>query len=187
MRTRLGSAESLDAAEGRSHDAGTQASITTNRSQQFSGYIRVFDAAFDAFTNLTARFEKRFGAHQDDDRETMCQIVREFDGRATIDVLERDVDQEEIEGFSSDLGGRLREVGFPDDFEGAPGAASERSPDPIRELGPLLDEEDADELFVQAAVFGLGTMACEFCGRTHSPAPCSRSTLVRGLPGMIRG
>jgi hypothetical protein len=41
-------------------------------------------------------------------------------------------------------------------------------------------------LFVHPTVFAMGTMAYEFCRRTHSPAPWTRSTGARKMPGLLR-
>ena len=105
----------------------------------------MLDAALDAFANGLPGIGQRFGSGQEHHRQSMRQMAGQLDSRRTLDLLEREVEQEQIEALTVNLSRSLGQILLPHHIERAACTASENAANRLGEVGAILDEEQSQD------------------------------------------
>jgi len=101
----------------------------------------------------------------------MRQIRCKFNRRIAIDIVEGEIEQKKVERLAANFRSGGDEARFTNDFEGPAHTSAKDAANPIRKIGPIFNEEDPNEFFVDPTVFTMRAMSSKFCGggqRTYS-------------------
>ncbi len=101
----------------------------------------------------------------------MREVRRKFNRRIAIDIVQREIEQKKVERLTADFRSGANEARFTNDFEGPAHTSAKDAAKLIRKFGPIFNEEDPNEFFVDPTVFTMGAMSGKFCGggqRTYS-------------------